>query len=275
MAEFYSEENLKTVVDARPDSLLFAHLAVKLLEQDKLQQAIDVCKKGVSHHPEYAFGHYIYGLTLFESGDIDAAKHQLETAVACSPQMAGAWKALSRVNESLNLQALAEENRLHYFYCNPAAADTAGISAETDSEQPGEAGDPMKDAADTFQKTRIRSQRENDEEFDELLDDTFAGIETKRTEIPLPADPGKEEQPPVQQHNEEELSEEEIDSRLNSFINEYEKKPLESESENPASQTKEPPADEREYPDEFLEEEGPLDFSEVISELIGDRESEP
>jgi lipoprotein NlpI len=61
MSQFFSTENLKSFIQQNPDSLAFAHLGARLIDEGEYQGAIEICQKGLEKHPDYSFGHFILG----------------------------------------------------------------------------------------------------------------------------------------------------------------------------------------------------------------------
>ena len=74
-------DTLLTQLDAHPESLLFARLADAYMKADKIDQAIQVCEQGLSHHSDYVTGHVIMGKCYSKIGLLDQAKAEYHRAL--------------------------------------------------------------------------------------------------------------------------------------------------------------------------------------------------
>jgi len=79
------------------DSVLFAHKASLLLDDNMLDDALNLCELGVKRYPFYAEGHYVLGrcYQLFER--YDDAKNEFERALFFAPGHVKAFGALAYV----------------------------------------------------------------------------------------------------------------------------------------------------------------------------------
>ncbi|MFQ6093636.1 MAG: tetratricopeptide repeat protein [bacterium] len=68
-------------LDAHPGSLIFARLADLYLRADKMDQAIEVCEQGLSHHSDYVSGHVVMAKCYSKIGLVDQAKAEYHRAL--------------------------------------------------------------------------------------------------------------------------------------------------------------------------------------------------
>ena len=128
MIQSLTLEKLEQLCKNHPDSLAFAHLAAKYLEVKEYDKALEICKKGIPKHPEYAFGRYILGLTYYYLKNYDEAKKELEVALALDPAIPQGWKIIGSISEQMKLTLQSKENYLHYYltcllYTSPSPRD--------------------------------------------------------------------------------------------------------------------------------------------------------
>lgn len=115
MNQFLEISNLEKLYTQNPQSIIFAFLASRHLDQGDLESALSICEKGVQKHPEYPFGHFVLGLCHYHLNDYARAKKHLEIATALDDKNPRAWKLLGEINEKLDLTMLAEECYQQYY----------------------------------------------------------------------------------------------------------------------------------------------------------------
>ncbi len=69
---------LEAKLAKNPASILFARLADAYLQSDRLDDAIDLCEKGIKKHPYYVTGHYILGKCYLRKKLFDQAEKELK-----------------------------------------------------------------------------------------------------------------------------------------------------------------------------------------------------
>lgn len=115
MHQFLEIPNLEKHYSENPDSVIFAFLAFRNLEQGNPEKALGICEQGVKNHPEYPFGHFVLGLCRYHLKDYSKAKTHLEIATTFDDKNPQAWKLLGEINEHLDLPILADECHLKYY----------------------------------------------------------------------------------------------------------------------------------------------------------------
>ena len=314
MASFLDLENLQQIYNVNPDSILFAHYAASLIDQGDLEQAIEICQKGLENHPRYAFGRFILAMAHYYQRNYAEAKRELEIALAYDPNIPRGWLLLGNINQSLNLPLMTKESYLRAYLSDPFNQEVAQKVFREEvklMETPGEVDKPeeekmpeepeekveeeavsefVSDDIDELLGTSEISEKEPGE-FEKTLDEVFKETmgefaseelseeSEKTSEQPVgEQESEKKEEQPVEEGTEEKeiIDDVELSSAMNSFFSEYEKEKTEGEeakaeeSAGKEKETKEAPS-EPEFPEEFVDE-GPIDFSEVVADLISERE---
>ncbi len=295
MAKFLSVENLEQVYQENPNSLIFAYLASRYVEQGEYTRAVELCEKGLEVFPEYAFGHYIYGLAHYYLKNFTRAKSELEIALAYDPMSPQAWKILADIHEKLNLAALTQENYLYYYLVDPFSSEAAEKFYSLDVAQMlGGMGEILTEESESeavmeesvseknpFEDLFGSEDRGNDElDLDEVLRETLSDLKSKPQE-----EEGKEKEvsEPVTEEpfssDEPSPEEAELTREMDELFREFEEG-VKEETPPGAEEKKETveevlsPEEETEFPEDFVEEgeEEPIDFSAVVADLISEGE---
>lgn len=255
MNDFFSTENLKNVHQNNPDTLLFAHLAARYIEENEFQKAIDLCNKGLNKHPNYAFGHFILGLAHYHIKNYTDAKKELEIALAYDPTSPKAWEVLSTINEILNLSDDATESNLNSYlidYFNKDASPNFLPVEETpipeiqDYVKPSEihesdkteklSSDVTEEEIDSIVKNAMSGDNEFD--FEKTLNEVFDEYDTEdklegASEVEEGSERTKESEENLTEQKSEKSTElekesmvtaDEFSSALESFFSKYEDK---------------------------------------------------
>lgn len=94
------------ILAADPRSRIFVELAKALLKQGEHARAVEVCRRGLEHHPSSILGRVTWGRALLETGDTKAAMEQFEIAIALEP---ASPYAFNHVGEALIAKGLHRE----------------------------------------------------------------------------------------------------------------------------------------------------------------------
>lgn len=82
---------------ANPTSRIFAPLAEAYRRAGRLSEAIDVCRQGLRHHPDYLSGLVVLARTYHDAGDLEAAGSMFERILQADPRNVGATRALGEI----------------------------------------------------------------------------------------------------------------------------------------------------------------------------------
>ncbi len=91
-----------------PKSRVFAPLAESYRKAGLLDEAIEICRDGIRHHPHFIGGHVALARALFDKGDYEATIKELEPVVLDAPDnlvaqklLAESYLILGRLSDSL------------------------------------------------------------------------------------------------------------------------------------------------------------------------------
>ena len=133
-------DNLKTIDESDGNSILFAHKAFRLLENNQPEKALALCENGVKRFPFYAEGHFILGKCYQYLKKIDDAKEEYDRTLVYMPGHIRAMKALAYIYHQKNLPVKAFDVLLQSAILDPLNHDlVAYLKAEnkyTDIYQP-------------------------------------------------------------------------------------------------------------------------------------------
>lgn len=148
MAEHFQIDELQRRVAQAPSSIAFAQLAEALRRAGRIDEAVEACRAGLVHHPEYLSAHVTLGRALVEQGDLDAAEAELTGVLAAAPENLAAVRGLAEIQERRGQQgeALAHYRRaLTLAPHDPDLEDTVSRLAADLDASPGPS--PAADAA--------------------------------------------------------------------------------------------------------------------------------
>jgi tetratricopeptide (TPR) repeat protein len=88
---------LRRRVQEDPASIAFAQLAEEYRRQGRTHEAVDVCRAGLAHHPDYRSARVTLGRALAELGRLDEAHAELSSVLDDAPDNLTARRALAEV----------------------------------------------------------------------------------------------------------------------------------------------------------------------------------
>lgn len=80
-----------------PKSKVFVFLTDLYRKQGALDKALDLCRRGIKEHPQFASGHIALALLFLDMNKLELAVESLEKAVDLSPENLFAYKMLGQV----------------------------------------------------------------------------------------------------------------------------------------------------------------------------------
>jgi tetratricopeptide (TPR) repeat protein len=106
-------EELRRRVQRDPASIAFAQLAEEYRRAGRYADAVEACRAGLVHHPEYLSALVTLGRALIETGDLAAAHDALAKVFASAPDNLTAIKGLAEIHsrQGEREEALALYNR--------------------------------------------------------------------------------------------------------------------------------------------------------------------
>jgi tetratricopeptide (TPR) repeat protein len=97
VAEHPRIEELRRRVQRDKASIAFAQLAEEYRRAGRFAEAIDACRTGLAHHPDYLSAHVTLGRALIETGELDLAQDELARVYAAAPENLAAIKGLAEI----------------------------------------------------------------------------------------------------------------------------------------------------------------------------------
>jgi tetratricopeptide (TPR) repeat protein len=97
VAESSRLEDLRRRVEKDPSSIAFAQLAEEYRRAAMFQEAVDVCRAGLTVHPSYLSARVTLGRALLELQQFDDAQHELEHVLQSAPENLAAIRGLADI----------------------------------------------------------------------------------------------------------------------------------------------------------------------------------
>jgi len=90
-------ENLRRRVQQDPASIAFAQLAEEYRRAGRFQDAVAVCRAGLTIHPGYLSARVTLGRALIELSQLDDAQTELQTVLKSAPENFAAIRGLAEI----------------------------------------------------------------------------------------------------------------------------------------------------------------------------------
>jgi len=158
MAANFTNENpdleaLFRKYESAPDSYVFAPLADAYRKSGMLEEAVEICRKGLRKHPEYPSGHVVQGKCHFDVGALDEAEESFKRVLELDENNLVALKFLGMIQAGRGLLDSAGEYFKHILVLDPENREIKGMledieSVEVVSGPQKKAGRGQADAAD-------------------------------------------------------------------------------------------------------------------------------
>jgi tetratricopeptide (TPR) repeat protein len=91
-------EELRRRVQADPTSIAFAALAEEYRRAGQLEEAIEVCRSGLTRHPAYISARVTLGRTLLELDRLEEAEEELAHVLKIAPENLAAIRAQAEIH---------------------------------------------------------------------------------------------------------------------------------------------------------------------------------
>ncbi len=106
-----------------PDSPLFARLADLYLDRGKTEEALEVCRRGCQHFPDYATGFLVLSKCYEMQGEVEQARDALDQSLRIDPVNPGGYRRLSGIYQKLGEPTLALKTLEQAALLDPFAED--------------------------------------------------------------------------------------------------------------------------------------------------------
>jgi tetratricopeptide (TPR) repeat protein len=91
-------EDLRRRIEKDPASIAFAQLAEECRRLGRHQEAIDICRRGLTTHPGYLSARVTLGRSLLHLGQLDEAHQELEIVLQGAPENLAALRAMGDIS---------------------------------------------------------------------------------------------------------------------------------------------------------------------------------
>src|SRR5437763_2988689 len=98
MGESSRIEDLRRRVQKDPASIAFAQLAEECRRAEQYQEAVDICRAGLTLHPGYLSARVTLGRALIELNQLDEAQAELDHVLASAPENLAAIRGLAEIH---------------------------------------------------------------------------------------------------------------------------------------------------------------------------------
>jgi len=104
---------LERRLNENQDSILFARLADAYLQVGRLDEAIELCERGVRIHPEYITGHFVLGKCYLQKKLNDQAEREFEKVITKDPKYIAAHREfgelMAQIGQTLKFERHYDE----------------------------------------------------------------------------------------------------------------------------------------------------------------------
>lgn len=87
----------RAILAREPSSVVFAPLSEAYRKRGMLSQAIQVCIRGLAHHPNFLSGRVALARALYDAGDIVKARQEAEAVIQSAPENLAALRLLASI----------------------------------------------------------------------------------------------------------------------------------------------------------------------------------
>jgi len=162
--------------ESAPDSYVFAPLADAYRKSGMLEEAVEICKKGLRKHPSYPSGHVVQGKCHFDLGEVDEAEESFRAVIELDENNLVALKFLGMIQVGRGELERAKDRFKHILALDPDNREITSMLEDvrvaeqsiTSSEEPAQ-------TEEEFEGMTI-SLGDEDITSDELATTTLADI---------------------------------------------------------------------------------------------------
>ncbi|MGE0359781.1 MAG: tetratricopeptide repeat protein [Vicinamibacterales bacterium] len=90
-------DDLRRRVEADPASIAFAQLAEEYRRAGQTEEAVRICRDGLTRHPGYLSARVTLGRALLDLGQLDEARHELQFVATEAPENLAAVRGLAEI----------------------------------------------------------------------------------------------------------------------------------------------------------------------------------
>jgi tetratricopeptide (TPR) repeat protein len=163
-----------------PGSHVFAPLADACRKAGMLDEALEICARGVGHHPRYASGYVVQGKCLYDAGRTRDAQAAFDRVLELDPKNLVALKFLGVIHAERGETARAREYFVHILALDPGDREIRSRMEDVTSVTRERPAPPKPTRAPNSQAPAVDESEASgaDDEalvLPELEDETFQG----------------------------------------------------------------------------------------------------
>jgi tetratricopeptide (TPR) repeat protein len=136
LAENPRLEELRRRVQKDPASIAFAQLAEECRRAGKYDEAVHICRSGLTRHPTYLSARVTLGRALIELEQYEEARTELEYVLQAAPENLAAIRGLAEIHQRRGEATHVEEPLAELPTTEPAGEISPGEIAELPDQQP-------------------------------------------------------------------------------------------------------------------------------------------
>lgn len=129
-------EALYRKYERAPDSYVFAPLADAYRKAGKLDEAVEICRKGLRQHPEYPSGHVVEGKCHYDVGMLDEAEESFRKVLDLDGNNLVALKYLGMIHAGQGDLEQASQYFKHILALDPENREIKGMLDDLSEVQP-------------------------------------------------------------------------------------------------------------------------------------------
>ena len=126
---------LESRYEKNPNTLLFARLADVYIREGRIDEAIEICLKGIQANPSYVTGNFILGKAYLAKGEYSKAELELKKVLAYDRQFPTAHKFLGDLMIRMGYESKAHAHHRDLWHLDPLE-ETAASLVRKNKENP-------------------------------------------------------------------------------------------------------------------------------------------
>jgi tetratricopeptide (TPR) repeat protein len=162
---------------AAPKGHVFAPLADACRKAGMLEEALEICARGVGEHPRYASGYVVQGKCLYDSGRVKDAQAAFDRVLELDPKNLVALKFLGIIHAERGDPARAHEYFEHILALDPSDREIRSRIEDVQPQKSAHAPE-VQSVMTILKEVEAEEAKETDEEaltLQDVDDEAFEG----------------------------------------------------------------------------------------------------
>jgi len=123
MAQTNDISYLENRLENNPDSVLFARLADRYIDLGRLDEAANLCRRGLERHPKYASAYIVLAKALWKKGELEDAETAVSKALELEPHNLHALRLRAEILRATGWVSNAVQDYRTLSILDPLAED--------------------------------------------------------------------------------------------------------------------------------------------------------